>query len=699
MKKALVLAEKPSVARDIARILSCNQSKRGYLEGDHYVVTWALGHLIELKMPEDYDQNLKTWRMEDLPILPEVLETKPIKQTRSQFQAIRQLAKRTDLAELIIATDAGREGELVARWIIKHISWKKPIKRLWISSVTDRAIREGFAHLKDAADFDKLYRSAVCRSEADWLIGLNISRALTTKYNDSLSAGRVQTPTLAMILERGQQIAAFKPQPYWTIEAEAGHWKMNWAHDNQSRLNDQQKAEAIVARLQGQTAEITDVTVKHKKETQPLPFDLTELQREANRKLGFSAKKTLNTLQTLYERYKIVTYPRTDSRYLTRDIAETMTERLQAIESVFGEEVRPILHRQKGRVLAKQVFNDQKVSDHHALIPTEEPAHLRDLSSDERNLYEMIVKRFLCLFYPEYRYDSLHAELHAAGETLIVHQTLTIDPGFRRLSNPEAAEEAVQRPLTQGQKQILDHVSLNQKMTEPPALYSEADLLSRMEHYGLGTPATRADIIEKLLQSELMERVAGGRLRATGKGEQLIHLVRPELKSPELTASWEAELEQIAIGKGNPQRFIEQIRQKAATLVEEIRTNDQEYKIQNLTQSVCPECGSRLKETRDREGSRILVCINRSCGYRRRKDPKISNHRCPHCHKKMELHQGKSGAYFQCRTCGIVEKAEHSTKRATKHETRKLMNKINDDQPFGNSMADLLKSAMNQKKK
>ncbi|RYM05111.1 DNA topoisomerase III [Sporolactobacillus sp. THM7-7] len=700
MTKSLVLAEKPSVAREIARVLGCQNKKKHYIEGNRYIVTWALGHLVELKMPEDYDNRYKTWRLEDLPIIPDKMETKPIRQTSAQFRAIRQLSVRKDLGDLVIATDAGREGELVARWIIQKIRWRKPVKRLWISSQTDRAIRDGFKKLKPAKEYDKLYRSAVCRSEADWLIGLNVSRALTTKYNDSLSAGRVQTPTLAMILEREKAIKSFQPEPYWTIGAEIGPFTASWQRGNQARLSDRQAAESIVKKLTGRTAKVLDIKIRKKKERQPLPYDLTELQRDANRQLGFSAKKTLNVLQTLYERYKIVTYPRTDSRYLTTDIAATMPERLKAIQSAYGEEVRPILHRQKGQVLAKYVFNNAKVSDHHALIPTEEPVFIGDLSTDERGLYDLIVRRFLALFYPEYQYETIRAVLDAGGETLVIRETVEKDPGFRQLTR--GSKETARHPdaeLEKGQTFPIRRAALHQKTTEAPARYSEADLLTRMEKYGLGTPATRADIIEKLLQSESVER-RSGRLYPTAKGQQLIDLVNDDLKSPEWTAKWEKQLEDIAKGKGRPEQFLANVRKRTGQLVQEVKTSSRSYRIQNLTGSRCPECGSPMKEVRDRDGGRVLVCIDRSCGYRRRKDPKLSNRRCPHCHKRMEIHNGKAGLYFQCRTCNIVEKAEKAKKNADKRETRRLMKKINNQNDvFGNSLADALKSALDNQSK
>ncbi len=316
------------MARDLARVLGCTNKQKHYIEGPKYVVTWALGHLIELKMPEmpeDYDPKYKTWKMEDLPIIPNKMGLKIIRQTAPQltapqFKGIQQLVKQKDLSELIIATDAGREGELVARWIIEKIHWKKPVKRLWISSQTDRAIKEGFKQLKPAKQYDSLYESAVCRSEADWLIGLNVTRALTTKYDDPLSAGRVQTPTLSMILDQEKQIQAFVPKEYWNIQAKIGLLNAVWHENSEKRVFNEAKAKQIVQKIEKQQAKVTEVSRKEKSEQQPLPYDLTELQRDANRRFGFSAKKTLNVLQNLYEQHKLVTYPRTDSRYLTTDL-------------------------------------------------------------------------------------------------------------------------------------------------------------------------------------------------------------------------------------------------------------------------------------------------------------------------------------------------------------------------------------------
>ncbi|ONK22819.1 DNA topoisomerase III [Bacillus sp. VT-16-64] len=694
--KSLILAEKPSVARDLARILGCKTKQKHYIEGEKFVITWALGHLVELKMPEDYDTKYKTWRMEDLPIIPEKMGLKVIRQTTAQFKGIERLAKRKDMKELIIATDAGREGELVARWIIERIRWNKPIKRLWISSYTDRAVKEGFRRLKPAKQYDSLYKSAVCRAEADWLIGLNATRALTTKYEDPLSAGRVQTPTLAMILDREKEIQSFIPKPYWTIHAHVGTLTAIWETNGNKNIFSEQQAKQIFEKIKGKQALVKTIERKEKTEPQPLPYDLTELQRDANRRYGFSAKKTSNVLQSLYEQHKLVTYPRTDSRYLTTDLAGTMSERLSALSSVYKEEVRHA-RKHSGSVLAKRVFNNEKVTDHHAIIPTEERPSMNDLSVDEKKLYGLIATRFLTLFYPICRFESVRAVFDIEGEFFTVQETIAVDPGFKVILQGNEPTEASNSlaVLKPGKKISVRDAMLKENMTEAPPRFNESDLLARMEKYGLGTPATRADIIEKLLSSEVIDR-QNNRLYPTPKGKQLIDLVNDELKSPELTSKWEAELEAIARGKGNPGEFLQKIRNQTKRIVTEIKQSEKKYKAHNLTGTKCPECGSLMKEVKRKDG-RMLVCSDMSCGFRKRKDPKLSNRRCPQCRKKMEIHQGKAGAYFQCRRCNIVEKLEKQKKAVSKREERQLLKKYSNDESFGNSLADALKSAMEEK--
>lgn len=694
--KSLVLAEKPSVAREIARVLGCSQTHKSYIEGPKYIVTWALGHLIELKMPEHYDTKYKQWNLEDLPIIPDKMGLKVMKQTSHQYKAIESLAKRKDVKECIIATDAGREGELVARWILEKIRWNKPIKRLWISSHTDRSIKEGFAKLRPGSEYENLYASAVCRAEADWLIGLNVTRALTTKYKDPLSAGRVQTPTLALVMEREKAIQTFKPQEYWTISAQIGPLKADWEENGEKRIFSQDKADRIVANGKGQKAVVQSINRTAKSEQQPLPYDLTELQRDANKRFGFSAKKTSSVLQKLYEQHKLVTYPRTDSRYLTTDMEATMLDRVEAIAGGYKEDVRSILAN-KGKVLAKRVFNNEKVTDHHAIIPTEERLFLRDLESDERKLYDLIVKRFLALFYPAYQYETVRAVFDVNGESFSTKETVVVDAGFKAITGKD--EELSGQKLgqiTKGQSFSIGQVQAEKKLTEPPARFSESDILGQMEKYGLGTPATRAEIIERIIETEVVER-KNGRLHPTPKGKQLMDLVNEELTSPELTAQWEKELEAISRGKGDPKQFLKRIRKQTEQLISEIKTSDKSYRAHNLTGSKCPECQSLLKERNTKEG-KILVCSSSECNYRKRKDPKLSNRRCPQCKKKMEMHEGKAGLYFQCRKCNVVEKAEERKKAVNKREERKLVQKYSQkEENFGNSLGDLLKAALEKK--
>ncbi|MDF2815484.1 MAG: topoisomerase, partial [Paenibacillus sp.] len=403
--KSIVLAEKPSVAKEIARVLGCNGRQKSYFEGPRYVVTWALGHLVTLAEPEDYDGKYKTWNLEDLPILPNKMNLKVMKETSQQFKAIAQLCKRSDIGEMIIATDAGREGELVARWIMELIHWRKPFKRLWISSQTDKAIREGFERLKPGSDYNGLYASAVCRAEADWLIGLNVTRALTSKYNAQLAAGRVQTPTLAMMMEREREIDEFRSVPFWTVTADFGTLRAKWrrGENHDGRLYAEAEAEALRGKLSRAQAVVESVRMTDKQEPQPLAYDLTELQRDANKKLGFSAKQTSSVLQRLYEQHKLVTYPRTDSRYLTPDMAPTFKSRLDAVAiGPYAPLVAPLLRKPLN--VTKRIVDESKVTDHHAIIPTEQYVNLSALSPEERKLYDLIVRRFIALFYPVYRY-------------------------------------------------------------------------------------------------------------------------------------------------------------------------------------------------------------------------------------------------------------------------------------------------------
>lgn len=710
--KTLVLAEKPSVAKELARVLGARQQHKTYLEGPKYVVTWALGHLVELAEPEDYDPEYKNWKLEHLPILPEHMKLKVIRETNHQFRAIRQLFRRKDLDELVIATDAGREGELVARWIMELGGWRKPFKRLWISSQTDQAIREGFANLRPGKEYDRLYQSAVCRAEADWLIGLNVTRALTCKYNAQLSAGRVQTPTLAMIIEREREIAAFRPVDYWTIQADFGAFRAQWrdGKTGDARLFDRDKAQALIRQLNGKTGIVRKVKTNVRTIPQPLAYDLTELQRDANRRYGFTAKQTASLLQRLYERHKLVTYPRTDSRYLTRDMVPTLKGRLESIAvGPYAAIARKLA--KDGVVPGKRVIDDSKVSDHHAIIPTEQFVNLNELSNDERKLYDLIVRRFLALFLPPCRYEQVNVTIEARGETFRVTGTRLLEAGWKEVygavdlsdpdEDPDEAGDSDETSLSgqplpelaEGQTVTIRHCKEQVHQTKPPARYTEATLLTAMEKYNLGTPATRADIIEKLLHTNAVER-QGASLVPTGKGKQLIELASPELRSPELTARWERELEKIAKGQGSMKDFLSGIRKQAVEMVEQIKQSDAVYKPHNLTHYRCPECGQPLQEIKGKRGT-MLVCINRECRYRRSAEPPLSNRRCPQCHRRMEIHDGKAGKYFQCRPCNLVEKVEDvSANRHAGRVPRSLLKEYSNKASINTSLADALKAAL-----
>lgn len=707
--KSLVLAEKPSVAREIARVMGSREKHKGYFEGPQYIVTWALGHLVGLAEPEDYDHKYATWNLEDLPILPKTMKLKVLRETGHQFKIVQSLTKRQDINKLIIATDAAREGELLARWIMKMAHWNKPFQRLWISSQTDKAIKEGFASLRPGNQFDRLYESARCRAEADWMIGLNVTRALTVKFGAQLSAGRVQTPTLGMIMNRENEIVNFRSQEYETLKADFGSFTATWRGKNgDARIFERQQTDTVKKKLEGQYGKVTQVKKSEKVEPHPLAYDLTELQRDANRKYGFSAKQTSNVLQRLYEQHKLVTYPRTDSRYLTSDMVHTLKERLESVAvGPYAQLARPLLR--KNLPTSKRIVDDSKVSDHHAIIPTEETVLLNQLSTEERKLYDLIVRRFISLFYPPARYDNVSVVVQVEGEQLHVKGTTIKDAGWREVYGADADDlsdddndgddddSPVLLPeLREDDSVKVQRVHVQKGRTLPPKRYTEASLLSQMEKHGLGTPATRADIIEKLINSDTIER-QGNLLHPTGKGKQLIELVAPELRTPELTARWEAELEKIARGQGKPEPFIEGIRQMSKELVAEVKNSSAGYKPHNVSNSHCPQCGTRLLEKKGRRG-KMLVCPSEDCGYRRSDEKRLSNRRCPTCHKKMELKEGKAGLYVQCLPCGFTETLNKDHNHVNKREARKLVEKYAKQESAAvSNLGELLKAALEQK--
>lgn len=586
--KQLIIAEKPSVAKDLSRVLGANQKNKNYYEGPNVIVTWALGHLLGLKMPEDLNKEWQTWQMETLPMIPKNLGIKPLPKTGHQLKAIKQLANRKDVSEAVIATDAGREGELVARWILEYVRFNKPVKRLWISSQTDKAIKDGFKKIRPAKDYDNLYYSALARAKADWLVGLNVTRALTVKYQDNLSAGRVQTPTLAMVRQQEKTIEQFKPQTYFTISLTVESEKAKMTQKNPYALKERQEAEQLVKELSKQKGLVTDIQEKVKTENAPLPYDLTEIQREANQRFQFSAKKTLSLVQSLYETHKIVSYPRTDSKYLTTDMKGTMKERLQAIAD-FSPEVKGYL--KNGAVVKQQnVFQNAKVTDHHGLIPTEQRPRYEKLSNDEQKIYQMIVQRFLGLFAEPNQTKQTKVTVAFGKETFVFHQNKVVVAGWKTTAEQPLSTVQWQKGMT-----VAPNFTINKELTSPPKPLTEGTLLGKMEKHSLGTPATRAEIIEKLIKSELMERTNSG-LSVSAKGKQLLDLVNPSLVTPELTEKWEKSLEAIASGQQKSQLFLKDIEEDTKKLVREIKQSEKKYQDFSITQKKCPDCGSNLRE-------------------------------------------------------------------------------------------------------
>ena len=683
--KSLVIAEKPSVARDIARVLGANQKNGGILEGKNYVVTWALGHLVTLADPEEYDRKYEKWEMATLPMLPKEMKLVVIRQTGRQFSVVKTQLFRKDIGEIIIATDAGREGELVARWILEKAGCHKPIKRLWISSVTDKAIKEGFANLKDGHDYDNLYRAAVARAEADWLVGMNGTRALTCKYNAQLSCGRVQTPTLAMIAKREEEIRKFVPKEYYGISLETQDVKWTWRDEKTKsfRTFSRERAEQIKGRLENAALEITSVEKKAKKTMAPGLYDLTTLQREANLKYGFSAKETLNIMQRLYENHKVLTYPRTDSRYIGKDIVPTIKERLKACGIGPYRKLAGALMNKPVQVNGSFV-DDKRVSDHHAIIPTEQFVQLDHMTNEERKIYDMVVRRFLAVLYPASQYEQVTMEAKVAGETFAASGKVIKSMGWKEVyedgADDDLEDEADDEKKLKDQRlpemktgtrlKILK-TSLNTGKTKPPARFTEATLLAAMENPvkfmetrdkeavktlgetgGLGTVATRADIIEKLFHSFMMEK-KGNEIHITSKAKQLLELVPEDLKKPELTADWEMKLSQIAKGRIRQGDFLHQIRDYTCEIVDEIKTGEGTFRHDNLTNKVCPQCGKKLLAVNGKN-SKMLVCQDRECGYRETIS-RTTNARCPKCHKRMEMYVKGKEEIFVCQ-CGYKEK-------------------------------------------
>lgn len=731
--KHLVIAEKPSVARDIARVLGCTKKMNAYMEGAEYIVTWALGHLVTLADPEEYGKQYQKWELDTLPIVPKEWKLVVIRQTTGQYKAVREQIYRKDVSDIIIATDAGREGELVARWILDKADNHKPIQRLWISSVTDKAICEGFSHLKPGKEYYPLYRAAVARAEADWLVGINATRALTCKYNAQLSCGRVQTPTLAIIAAREKEIREFQPKTYYGLKAQADGVVFQWT-DRRSgggRSFEKEKIDALYAACKGQSLEVTETNRKIKKSYAPALYDLTTLQREANAKYGFSAKETLNLMQRLYEQHKVLTYPRTDSRYLTTDMVGTLGERLAACAVGPYKKLAAKLSRQKLQG-NKSFVDNAKVSDHHAIIPTEQYVRLEDMSAEERKIYDMVVRRFMAVLLPPGESEEITVKAEAAGETFVTRGSVAKVPGWREaydagyvdLDEDEDTENVtkftkappVLSTWKKGSRIRIERLEITEGKTKPPAYFTEGTLIAAMENPvkymtqknatkartlgetgGLGTVATRADIIEKLFGSFLMEK-KGNEIHTTSKGRQLLELVPKDLKTPELTADWELRLQAIARGREKDSHFMSEIEGYTKTLIQEIRTANGSYRHDNMTRKKCPDCGKFMLEVNGKHG-KMLVCQDRECGYRET----ISRHtnaRCPVCHKRMDMIGHGEEQRFVC-ACGHKEKLSAFEQRrakegkgVSKRDVNRYLQKQAKEakEPINNAFADALKN-------
>ncbi|EUJ31678.1 DNA topoisomerase III [Listeria floridensis FSL S10-1187] len=712
MAKTLVLAEKPSVGKDIARVLQAKgNGKNGFLEGSNYIVTWALGHLITLADPEQYDAKYKNWDLNDLPILPSKMKLVPIKETRRQYETVKKLLNRGDVSEIVIATDAGREGELVARWILDYAKVKKPVKRLWISSVTDKAIKEGFKKLKPGKNYENLYHSAVARSVADWVVGINATRALTTKYNAQLSCGRVQTPTLAMILNREEEIKKFKPREFYTLEAVTENGTFTW---QEGQTFDKARAESIEKKLRGAGATVTDVAVKVKKVHSAGLYDLTELQRDANKRYDFSAKETLQAMQMLYERHKALTYPRTDSRYISEDIVPTLKERLDACGR--GEYAKPARQIMNKGIKANASFVDnRKVSDHHAIIPTEEAVSMADLSDRERKVYDLVVKRFLAVLSDPYVYEETSVKATILDEPFALKGKVVQSLGWKAIYGADDEADTVMK-VKKGDEIKVRGIQIHTGKTKPPARFNEATLLSAMENPakymdsadkalaktlgetgGLGTVATRADIIDKLFNSFSLEK-QGKDIHITSKGRQLLELVPADLKSPELTGKWEQKLAQIEKGALKGEAFTGEMREYAKKAVLEIKQNEKTFKHDNITSQKCPDCGKLMLKVKGKRGT-MLVCQDRECGHRESLS-RTTNARCPNCHKKLEMRGSGDKQIFVCGTCGYREKlsafearrGKEKNRNVSKRDVANYMKKQNktEEEPFNNPMAEAL---------
>ena len=622
----LVLAEKPSVAMSLSKVIGANQRGDGYMEGNGYLVSWCVGHLVELSQPEAYDEKYAKWRYDDLPILPEHWQYQVSASTKKQFGILKKLMQRKDVESLICATDAGREGELIFRLVYHQCGCKKPVERLWISSMEDSAIREGFQKLRPGTEYDALYEAALCRERADWIVGINATRLFSCLYGQTLNVGRVMTPTLAMVVMRDAAIRAFKPEPFYSAELKFRDFQAGG-----ERMKEKAEAEKLVAECcQAGSAIITKVEQKEKAEKPPTLFDLTSLQREANRQLGFTAQQTLDYTQALYEK-KLVTYPRTDSRYLTDDMAPLVPELVSVIQQSF--QIQPDA---PAPVNAAQVVNSKKVTDHHAIIPTKTAAgyDISSLPSGEQAILTLLAVRLICAVGTPCHYAETIVEAECAGQKFRTKGKTVMDMGWRRyaekpVEDAEKNAEAGELPkLSEGMTLELAGVDLKEGKTSPPKRFTEDLLLSAMEsassdefpagveRKGIGTPATRAAIIEKLVQKGFIERRGDKKAKylcSTDKGNALVTVVPEQIQSPSMTADWEEKLLKIEHGEYDSNAFMGEISNMVSGLVktyEAVKGADVLMQPERKVIGSCPACGSDVCET-----AKGWFCRDKSCKF------------------------------------------------------------------------------------
>ncbi|TJX88879.1 DNA topoisomerase III [Staphylococcus haemolyticus] len=707
--KSLILAEKPSVARDIAEAMNIKGKRNGYIENEKYVVTWALGHLVTNAQPEHYDKAYKEWKLEDLPIIPKRMQTVVIAKTSKQFKTVKSLILDKKVKEVIIATDAGREGELVARLILDKVHNKKPIKRLWISSVTKKAIQEGFKKLKDGREFQHLYEAALARSEADWIVGINATRALTTKYDAQLSLGRVQTPTIQLVNARQQEINHFKAKKYYTLSTEIGGLTFQLSTNKQHMtMEDATQIANEIKHVEGNV----DSVEKKVKKSHPKPlYNLTDLQQEAYQRYKMGPKETLNTIQNLYERHKVLTYPRTDSNYLTDDMVDTIKERLYALLATdYKSQVKSLLGQSYSSKM--RIFKNHKVSDHHAIIPTEVRPDMQSLSNRESKIYMMVAERFLESLMAPHEYEAVRVNVTVGQHIFAFNEKVTRQLGYKalKMNNDNVVKKVA---FQKGEKYHLQSLKVNEHETTPPDYFNEGSLLKAMENPqnyiqlkekkhantlrqtgGIGTVATRADIIEKLFNLNAIES-RDGKIKVTSKGKQILDLAPQELTSPLLTAEWEEKLLLIEKGRYNSRHFIDEMKAFTQSIVNTIKNSEQKYKHDNLTTTECPTCGKFMIKVKTKNGQ-MLVCQDPTCKTKKNVQRK-TNARCPNCKKKMTLFGRGKDAVYRC-VCGHTETQEQMDKRfknkssgkVSKKEMKKYMN--NEDSLENNPFKDALKN-------